>query len=175
MPSWRIHLIIGLILTASLFYIFYYFNLWQLLITNSKIQYLYLLHIWFISLLGSLLPDFDYRKTRIRHILGPVLTIFVVLSIIYINRYEPINLNPASLGFLALMFLFIPLLAGLVVPFKHHGKLHSVTAAIVFGLFWLGFELVIFNQALIQAGIVGLFGFLGYISHLILDWDLKLL
>lgn len=175
MPSWRVHLFIGIILTGSLLYLFHYFDLWHVFITKQELQYLFWLHIWFAALLGSLFPDFDYRKTKIRHILGPAAGVFIILSIIYSNRYEPLELEPTSLFFILLLFILIPFLVGLVVPFKHHGPMHSLTAAGAFALFWIGLELVLFNFSFIHASMIGFFGFFGYISHLLLDGDIKIL
>ena len=173
MPSWRVHLAIGITITALLLYIFHYLDLWHFFITDKNVQSIFWLHVWVVALLGSLFPDFDYRKTRIRHALGPILGLFIFSSIIYLNRYDLFSINPASLVFVLFLFMFLPFIAGLVIPFEHHGKLHSITAAVIFALFWFGLELVIFNISYIQAGLIGFFGFIGYISHLILDLELK--
>ena len=175
MPSWRVHLFTGILLAIFLIYICYIFNVWYPFVVNNQVQFFYLLHICFILILGSVLPDFDYRKTRIRHALGPVLGLFIIVSYIYLNLSKPFEIDLKLILILLLAFLIFPFLAGLIFPFKHHGKLHSLSAAIIYGLCWLCVELFIFNFSIPQAGIVAVFGFVGYFFHLLLDKDLKLI
>ena len=85
MPSWRVHVFVGIILTIIMLYACYYIGLWYLFIENNQVQFLFVLHSCFILILGSVLPDFDYRKTRIRHALGPMLGLFIIVSYIYLN------------------------------------------------------------------------------------------
>jgi hypothetical protein len=175
MPSWRLHVTTGIILTAMMIYGFFISDLWYLFIDQNQIQFFFIFHIVFISVLGSLMPDFDYRKTRIRNAFGPVLGGFICLSYIYQNNFEPSRINPAFLLVLMIVFILLPFIAGIVIPFKHHGKLHSILSAGVYSISWAGLELFIFSMSEIQAATVFLFGFVGYFSHLLLDGDLKLL
>jgi hypothetical protein len=175
MPSWRFHISVGFILAALMIY--------GLAITVHSIDLDYpnpvlvffWLHAGFILLMGSLMPDFDYRKTKIRYSLGPVLGIYILGSYLYLNRHEPLDINPAFLATLLLLAIILPLLAGLVIPFKHHGKMHSISAALIFSIVWFSLGLVIYNLSLPSAGIIAMFGFVGYLSHLVLDMDLKFL
>lgn len=175
MPTWRVHVFTGVILTTLMIYGCYYFDYWELFIYKNQIQYFFWLHVWFIAILGSVLPDFDSSKTRIRHAFGMLMGAFIVVSLIYLHRFEPLNIKPISLIFIVLLFIIIPFLIGLVVPFKHHGKFHSVTAAAVYALVWLLLEFLAFDMTSPQAGMIGAFAFVGYMSHLLMDRDLKLI
>ena len=173
MPSWRVHLITGALLSAVLAYACFYTGLGYLFVNQNQIQFYFVVNIGFITLLGSVFPDFDYRKTLIRHALGPVLAVFVVVSYVYLNRNNASSINPIFLTLLFVVFVFLPYILGLVLPLKHHGKLHSILASCMFCLLWLGLELLIFRMTTIQAGVIAVFGFMGYNSHLLLDLDLK--
>ena len=175
MPSWRVHVFIGISLTILLTYVCHSFKLWYLFIFEDQVQYLFWMHCIFVCMLASVLPDFDYRRTRIRYALGPMLGLFIIISYIYLNYIEPLKIDLNLILILMVGFLVIPFLAGLVFPFKHHGKLHSISAACIYFLIWVGVELLIFKMSPTAAGIIGLFGFAGYCSHLLLDLDLKFL
>ena len=173
MPSWRFHIITGIIITIFLVYTCFYLNLWYLFVNDGRIQFLFWYHIFFITMLGSLMPDFDYRKTRIRHGLGPSLGLFMVISLILSAFNDHIPFNPIYLAVLLPVFILVPLIAGLIIRFKHHGTLHSGIAAIVYSIIWVLIEIIVFKMTIAQAGTIGVFGFIGFISHLVLDRDLK--
>ncbi len=175
MPSWRVHVFIGASLSVILLYAFYHLDLWYLFISENQLQFLFFFHCCFIGILGSVAPDFDYRNTRIRHALGPCLGLFIIISYVYINLPDLTKIDPNLIIILLIAFFVIPFLFGLVFPFRHHGKLHSISAACLFVLIWMCVELLIFKMSIIQTSIIGLFGFVGYSSHLLLDLDLKLL
>ena len=86
MPGWKFHLTVGFILSIVLIYASFTLGYGYLFIEGWELQFFFIFHVGFITLLGSLAPDFDYRRTRIRNALGPVLGVFVVISFIYINR-----------------------------------------------------------------------------------------
>jgi hypothetical protein len=175
MPSWRIHVTIGLCISILLIYICYYLDLSHLFVSDGEIQYFFVFHVCFISVLGSILPDYDYRKTRIRHSLGIILGSFVVVSIVYLYRTEPEKIDPIFLLFIMIAIVTVIFLLGLVVPFKHHGKMHSMSAAMFYGIGWIGLELWLFQMSILQAGVISLFGFVGFFFHLLLDQDLKMI
>ncbi|WP_455392295.1 hypothetical protein [[Eubacterium] cellulosolvens] len=173
MPSWRAHVITGSIIIVALVIVCYYLELSYLFVDQNQVQYFFCFHIAFVSILGSLLPDFDYRKTRIRHMVGPTLVGFLLVSFLYLNRYSLFTIDPVSLLVLFIILILILFLLGLVIPFKHHGRMHSVAAAVIYTITWLILELFIFDMTPLQAGVIGLFGFAGYFSHLALDLDVK--
>ena len=173
MPNWRFHLSVGAVLTVFLIYTCYYLGYWYLFVDSGKIQYLFWVHIIFVTLLGSLLPDFDERRTKIRRTLGWILGGFIIISIIIIN-YQNISINDLP-GFLVigLVFLILLIILGVVIPFRHHGLLHSVFAAFVFSISWFLIEYFIFDMLMLQAITIGTFAFCGFMLHLVLDKDLK--
>ena len=173
MPSWRVHVIFSILVTSLLGYACLRLGLDHLFINDGQIQYFFVFHLGFVSLLGSLFPDYDYRKTKIRHILGPALGGFIVISYIYLNRYTPAEIDPILILFLMFIFIVIPFLFGLVVPFKHHGKLHTIVVAIIFAIVWILIELLVFDLLKLQAIIIGLFGFINYSAHLLIDRNLR--
>ena len=173
MPSWRVHVIFGILVTSLLAYACIRLNLDYLFINEEQIQYFFVFHLGFVSLLGSLFPDFDYRRTKIRHMLGPALAGFIVISYIYQYRTEPLKIDPMFILFLAFIFVVIPFLFGIAVPFKHHGKLHTIIVAIIFDIIWIVIELLVFDLSKLQAILIGLFGFINYSSHLLIDRHLK--
>jgi hypothetical protein len=119
------------------------------------------------------MPDFDKKRTKIRKTLGLILAGFIIISIILIG-YNDLSLNDIP-GFviIAIVFFVLLVILGLVIPFKHHGALHSIFAAFIFSICWFFIEFLIFNLILSQALLIGVFAFCGFMLHLILDKDLK--
>ena len=175
MPGWKFHLTVGFILSIVLIYASFTLGYGYLFIEGWELQFFFIFHVGFITLLGSLAPDFDYRRTRIRNALGPVLGVFVVISFIYINRSELGDVDPTFVLVLLIVFILVPFLAGIAIPFKHHGRMHSISFALLYGLTWIGLEIIIFNMTFMQSAAIGIFGFLGYFSHLLMDRILKLI
>lgn len=174
MPTWRTHLSVGCLLTICLIYASYLSGYWSFFIDGGEIKIFYWFHIIFITLLGSLLPDFDYRKTRIRYGLGPALGGFIIISYFFLYRPDPSTINTSFLVILLILFLILPLIAGLIVPFKHHGFLHSLSAAALYGVSWFAIESLIFDLTNTEAALIAVFGFVSYFSHLLFDLDIKL-
>jgi hypothetical protein len=173
MTSWRFHLFIGSLITGLFIYFCLQTELRYLFISEGQINYFYWYQVGFVGLLGSLIPDFDFRKTKIRHFLGLVIGFFLIISYLYLRRNELDTVNPVSLMFALLVFIIVTFLIGISIPFRHHGFLHSVVAAILYALVWCAIEILVFDLSILQAGLVGIFGFIGYISHLVMDWQLK--
>ena len=132
MPSWRVHLTVGFILTGALFYGAYFLGILDYITSGYEFQFLYWIHLPFVTLLGSLAPDFDSGKTRIRYSLGPLLGIMVIFSYLYINASDITSIDPIFILTLLVLFIIVPLTAGFVIPFKHHGRLHSVSFGLLF-------------------------------------------
>ena len=164
MPGWKFHLTVGFILSIVLIYASFTLGYGYLFIEGWELQFFFIFHVGFITLLGSLAPDFDYRRTRI-----------VVISFIYINRSELGDVDPTFVLVLLIVFILVPFLAGIAIPFKHHGRMHSISFALLYGLTWIGLEIIIFNMTFMQSAAIGIFGFLGYFSHLLMDRILKLI
>jgi hypothetical protein len=122
-----------------------------------------------------MIPDFDERKTKIRRTLGLILGGFISISILIIY-YRSISINDMPAFFIIIiLFLVVLFIIGIVIPFKHHGILHSILAALVFASVWILLEVWVFNLTFLQSIFIGIFGFFGYCSHLVLDKDIKLM
>ena len=62
-----------------------------------------------------------------------------------------------------------------IIPLKHHGRFHSVTSALVYGIGWALISYYMFElDDVMWVGIIAGFAVIGYILHLALDMDLKL-
>lgn len=101
-----------------------------------------------IVLVYSILPDIDTPSGKLRRIFTPAI-LFLALIAIIIQLY------------------FVALIAVLVLLFlsflKHRGRLHSLAAALAFSLPLMYYDIFFCIFALI-----------GYISHLVLDKQMKL-
>jgi hypothetical protein len=51
--------------------------------------------------------------------------------------------------------------------------MHSGTACIIYAIVCFLVEYLVFDVSILQAGMIGGFGFMGFASHLLLDGDLK--
>ncbi len=170
MPGWKLHTFSGMIVTAILFLIVYS-------VINSKainvysIDYFALVVAGFACVLGALMPDYDYRKTMIRHTFGPVFAGFITFGYLY-TRGSEAEMEMALTIFIAIVICCAVLS---IIPFKHHGRFHSITSAAVYSVGWVMISYFIFKlDNLIWVGIIAVFAIIGYMLHLLLDMDLKL-
>ena len=170
MPGWKLHTYSGMILTVILV-----FTLYSIIqsgyVRIDKINYFALLVAGFAAVLGADVPDFDYRQTKIRHALGPVLAGFITFGYLYTKGTEA-SLETAASIFIITVIAFTVI--G-ILPLKHHGRLHSISAACGYCIGWalLSYYLFEINEYLWLAVIMA-FAFTGYFIHLLLDLDLKL-
>jgi hypothetical protein len=124
----------------------------------------------FAAVLGADIPDFDYRYTKIRHALGPVLGGFITIGYLYTKGTE------ASLEVAASIFISIVIAFALIgiLPLKHHGRLHSIGAACGYCIGWALISYYFFEiNEMIWIVVIIIFSFCGYFLHLLLDLDLK--
>jgi len=120
------------------------------------------------GIVGGILPDIDSDNSTptkiMQYIFANLVSFFVLFK--YIGEYPILNLIFIWIGsFSITMFLFY-----LFNRFTtHRGMFHSIPAAFIF---WFGFSLLfyyIFNYSYIISWYFGMFIFLGYITHLLLD------
>jgi TctA family transporter len=170
MPGWKLHTFSGMIVTAILILIVYS-------VINSKainvdsIDYFALVVAGFACVLGALMPDYDYRKTMIRHTFGPVFGGFISFGYLYTRGWE------ANLGTAIIIFIVIVVCCAVlsIIPLKHHGRFHSITSALLYGIGWALISYFMFElDDVAWVGIIAGFAVCGYILHLLLDLDLKL-
>jgi hypothetical protein len=170
MPGWKVHTFSGLVATAVLI-ITLFFILDSYEIKVDFHNYFPLAVAGFACVLGSLMPDYDYRKTMIRHTIGPAIASFITFGYLY-TRGSSNNLGSAIIIFFIILIIFAVI--G-ILPMKHHGKLHSLTAAVIYGLGWGVTSYFIFQLTqLFWLAVIIVFALVGYILHLLIDLDLKM-
>ncbi|NPA55993.1 MAG: metal-dependent hydrolase [Epsilonproteobacteria bacterium] len=121
-----------------------------------------------MGILGGVLPDIDSnnsKPTRVMQTIFANLAAFFVL-LKYINVYPILNLAliwvGSLLGVMALFYIFSKFTT-------HRGMFHSIIAGV---LFWFIFTLLfyyVFGFGVLKSWYVGMFVFIGYLTHLILD------
>ncbi len=129
--------------------------------------------------LGSDLPDMDHPDALIHRGTKPIVAVaigisaFLKFSEISITKYEWANLTIA--WGIAVLFAFASWYIFSTIMPKHRGIVHSVGFACVYGL--LGFALPVYGLGLHwkEGLFVGFAAFMGYLLHLILDKQIKLL
>ncbi len=142
--NWKPHLAIGIILTAIVFYF---------LGTG-------LVGLVIFSLFGglcALVPDLDHDSSKGRKILDLVAILFALVLAYFINGFG-----------LAMLLTFLVISGAYFVIFKlfkpkHRGITHTIFACFVFaiGLF------------LLAGKEIAMAGFVGYLSHLLADNQIK--
>ncbi len=137
MPSYVVHLTIGLIMMGFLVFYLKIFHLGGLI------------QAFVIALVYSLLPDLDHRHSKIRIYTLIIGLLFIVFFYI-----------------IGKLFFAFSIIVGLFALnlFKHRGLLHRILIGILLSLplLFLGYSLA-------------LVGFACYMSHLLIDWELKLI
>jgi hypothetical protein len=170
MPGWKLHTFSGLIVTTILIMILYT-ALDSGIFGVPSIDLFAIMVAGFACILGSLMPDYDYRKTMIRHIFGPVFGAFITFGYLY-TRGPKADLEFALVIFISIVVIFA--IIG-ILPMKHHGKLHSLTAAAFFGLGWIILSIIVLELTHpFWIAVIAMFAIIGYTLHLALDLDLKL-
>jgi len=127
-------------------------------------------------IIGSVLPDVDSPLSIPRKIVRSIIFITVIaLIFIFYNRIvsacQSIIKN-AYCSYTPLFAVFAPFLVLTVLDVmfpKHRGFLHSFSAAMLYGIVIL-FILGNFNFGLVNSLIISLFGGIGYIIHILVDF-----
>jgi len=120
------------------------------------------------GIIGGILPDIDSDNSTptkiMQYLFANLISFFVLFK--YIGVYPIINLLLIWIGSFActlgLFYIFNKLTS-------HRGMFHSIPAGLIF---WFGFSLIfyyIFHYNYLISWFFGMFIFLGYITHLILD------
>ena len=120
------------------------------------------------GIVGGLLPDIDHDKSKPLQIVKLFLFLFISL-LLTIKFYKTLPILN-----LALIWLVVYIAISILFYFfkkltKHRGIIHSIPMGIFFSflLFFISYYLFGFDET--KSYLMGLFLFLGYISHLILD------
>lgn len=180
MPNWKLHLGFGFVLTCFLVVVF--------LISGSAKIYtpsiLALLLGVFASILGSDMPDFDTRRSRIKYILGFLMggyVAFLYLIKATVEKGFPDVLKDLGTFTSTHILLAFAVFVGIIVintilwflPIRHRGRAHTVGAALIYGCFWGALSFGLFLLPPLDMVVVMTMAFAGYFAHLLLDGELK--
>jgi len=144
MPGYKTHIIFGLIISIG--FGFLMSGYLDLDFFNFS-----LIELFFsipVVLVYSLLPDIDLHSSKISHLFRGLALLFVLLAIIF-------DLKKFSITIIAVLIIMEFL--------KHRKFIHSITAGLILSL-----PLIYFSP------ILSIFAFIAYLSHLLLDRNLKL-
>jgi membrane-bound metal-dependent hydrolase YbcI (DUF457 family) len=112
-------------------------------------------------LLGSIFPDIDHRESKISAIVRKIAIAFLFLAALAIYFEKPI----LQLGIQALAIGIFAVIATFAKP-RHRGITHSLIAAFAFS------ALAYFASGMLET--VAVAAAAGYLSHLLLDFELKI-
>lgn len=122
-----------------------------------------------MGVLGGILPDIDLHYSHPSRILFSVLGIVVTFLWIFAaeNHLSILQLWCAGLGiYMIVRYPFWALFQKLTV---HRGSIHSVAAALLFALIVTALSYHVFAKPDFISWFTGMFVFLGFILHLLLD------
>lgn len=166
MSNWIIHSIIGIILGILC------------IIVNSGMDQNVLFAAVIATVLGSLIPDIDHKKSKIRGIFRWVVLV-VLLFIIYLSISSYLGINPdlsalmkGDLVMVLIIFAISVFIASIVTSFieslipRHRGPVHRIFASLMYSF-------LVFAAASFfgfgEAALIALWGFIGYLSHIFMD------
>ena len=127
------------------------------------------LTLLFFGLIGGILPDIDLENSKPIQIASSILSIFIPLLAI-LTLLESLSISKMLfiwfLSSMVLHFIIFKILLNLTV---HRGVIHTIPMGIVFAQILI----IVFHQFLnlddLFASLCGLFLFMGFIIHLLLD------
>jgi hypothetical protein len=180
MAGWKFHLFSGFLIVGALLVLYF---LSYFAIPDQK-DLFFLVVAAFAVLLGSDLPDFDSRRTKIKYALGPILG--MALACFYMIHVDldilPLSRIYAQWGDYSgyLLRAFVILVACVILntlvwffPLSHRGRAHSLVAAVLYAVAWSVFCYFLLDLGLVHSLAVGALGCIGYLAHLLLDRDIK--
>ena len=166
MGSWIVHSIIGIMLGIAC------------IAFNTGMEQTSLFAAVISTVLGSLIPDIDHKKSKVRQgfrwlvIISLMLIVYLSLSSYFDIKPDLTTITAQGVMLLMLVFAASVFIAAIITMFieslipKHRGPVHRIFASLIFSFLiyalaiFLGFE---------NAAIIALWGFLGYLSHIFID------
>ncbi len=124
---------------------------------------------FFLGVIGGLLPDIDSDTSIPIRIAFNVLTVVAGFLLVfhYAQRYSLVELTLLWVAcFMLIRYGIFSLFTYITV---HRGLFHSIPAGAVFGLITTLLAYRFFDSTALHAWICGLFIFLGFLVHLLLD------
>lgn len=166
MSNWIVHITLGVILGI----ICIIFNLGM----SQDVLYAAVI----ATILGSIIPDIDHKRSKVRNLFRWLLLI-TLLFIVYLTlaSYFQIGFDLSILFKENILLLFIVFALSIfissiivyivesLIP-KHRGPVHRISASILYALL-VYFVANVFGFE--QAAVIAFWGFLGYLSHLFMD------
>jgi len=121
------------------------------------------------GVIGGILPDIDLHYSHPSRILFSLLGIVVAFLWVFSaeNQLSIIELWGAGLGIY--LFVRFPVWAVFQTFTVHRGSIHSISVALLFCFATATVSFYLFGKPPFIAWLVGLFIFLGFILHLVLD------
>ncbi len=122
-----------------------------------------------VGVIGGILPDIDLHYSHPSRILFSLLGIVVAFLWIFSaeNHLSIIELWGAGLGIY--LFVRFPIWALFQNFTVHRGSIHSIATALLFCFVTSAISFHFFNKSPFISWLLGLFIFLGFILHLVLD------
>ena len=123
----------------------------------------------FSGVVGGILPDIDLKYSHPSKIVFTTLGVLISLTWMFSSNAGLSVVELWVFGLLLFLFIRYPLWAGFDKFTVHRGSLHSIAAAIMFGLASVVIVHSCFNKPADAAWLAGLFVFFGCVFHLALD------
>ena len=125
-------------------------------------------YCFFAGVLGGILPDIDHDNSIPVRIIQFVISNLVAFLVVYnyLGKLKLLDIIVLWLGIsivFEIIFFFFKRLT------THRGIIHSIPMGILFGLITILFLHNILHLSVIVSYYVGIFIFIGYLTHLILD------
>lgn len=122
-----------------------------------------------MGVLGGILPDIDLHYSHPSRILFSMLGIVVTFLWIFSAENDLPILYLWGAGFGIYLFVRYPFWALFQKVTVHRGSIHSIAAALLFGLIVTALSFHAFGKNAFVSWLTGSFIFLGFILHLLLD------
>jgi len=125
-------------------------------------------YCFFAGIIGGILPDIDHNNSIPVRIIQFVISNLSAFLIIYnyVTKLKILQIVALWIG----IYIFFEIVFFLFKKFTtHRGIIHSIPMGILFGFITILFLNNILHLSLIKSYYIGLFVFIGYLTHLILD------
>jgi len=125
-------------------------------------------YCFFAGIIGGILPDIDHDNSIPVRIIQFVISNLVAFLVVYnyIGKLKPLETVGLWIGIYVLfemIFFFFKRFT------THRGIIHSIPMGILFGFITILFLYKILHLNIIVSYYVGIFIFIGYLTHLVLD------
>jgi hypothetical protein len=122
-----------------------------------------------VGTMGGILPDIDLQHSYPSRIIFSLLGIILAFLWIFSTKNQLAILELWVLGLIIYAVIRYPIWMVFHYYTKHRGSIHSVVAAVAFGLFSTAVSFQVFSKEAFLSWLIGLLVFYGFIIHLLLD------